>query len=281
MYSIKDIMIVDYNNLYGLITAPYYKFANNTFLTFPNFVTVVVSFTDYVRFIIDELHSSDPYDITFFSEDKKLYDIACELEPVLSVLEKATPDILDTSKDTKSRLEDYLDNISTNTKIDYNILELYYSYLVTIAQLQIVYCYTILAKNRNTMSSPARPLRILPSIGKTLNVFNEDHAKTDLQFIVEIRDAEYDANLASSYSIIDNYPLYSFFRDTIKVEIIKDNVKKEIIPNITSNILSYVEELPNNVKNNTLEVLKYACIVLQVAEKVKTDKVMYVLDNTI
>lgn len=279
----KDIMIVDYNNLYGLITAPYYKFANNTFLTFSDFACITVTFTDYVRFIIDQLHSSNQYDITFFNEDKKLYDIALELEPILSVLDKAIPHILkvpNSDDETSIKLESYLDNINQNHKLGYNVIELYYSYLVTMAQLQVVYCYTILTKNSSTLSTPARPFKIIPSIGAVLNALNEDSANTNLQFIAEIRDMPTDIP-SIPHALIDKFPLGEFYRDATLIMIEQDDKVKRIVPNILVNIESYAHDLPANVRTNILKILDNACAILYIASKVKEDNIMYVLDNNI
>lgn len=290
MYSNQNPLILDNNNIHSLFTLPCYRFSNSKLLVYTEFNTMITSFTDYIRFIIDQLHSSTQYDMTFFSNDSSLYAAAKEVEPVLATLEKVMPHIINpkeskidnNSKIIRDRLENYLDSVGKNIELGYKILDLYYDYLVSIAQIQVIYCYTILKKNKKaSSSSSARPFKVMPFVGNTLNSMNEDKKITDIEFLVEIRNAPL-LKKSIPYTILQDYPYGDLIKEAIKVTLTQqDGNDKVIIPNIISYIEETLENLPKSVAKNISSILDNACYILVIAEAVKRDKVMYVLEDSI
>ena len=282
MSSKQEPLILDYNNMHSLFTLPCYKFSNSKLLVYTEFNTIVTSFADYVRFVIDQLHSSTQYDMTFFSNDSALYEAARDIEPILSTLEKAVPHItnLNISNEIKTRLECYLDNISKNINLGYKVVDLYYDYLISMAQLQVIYCFIILKKNKKaSSSSSARPFKIIPHSGNILNSLNEDKGLTDIQFITEIRNAP-QLKKTIPLTVLEEYHYGDFIKEAIKVTIPQQDGIKVVTPDVLAYIQNAITTLPNNVRTNIEDILNTACYITVIAEAVKRDRVIYSLDDS-
>ncbi|WP_275372786.1 hypothetical protein [Clostridium tertium] len=263
MYSMNEVRVVDYNNLYTLFTCQYFKLPNSTYLIYNEYVSLVVSFTDYVRFVIDTMHSSTDYDISFVTQDKRLYTAARNIEPVLTVLSKITQNIRGTSYSEKVRhtIQEYLDNLRTN--IGYDFIYLYESYLTTIALLQVNYCRAILRKNYD-LKQAVRPFKILTSLGSGLEDFLEDgDENNDIQFITEIKLID-NKDLNNRDYNLDNLLIGDYLKD----EHSDAPVLEEINRNLVTATVQY--------KNSISEILDNAYRLLDTASQVKNDRVIYI-----
>lgn len=243
-------------------------------------MTLVITFQDYIKFIVDTMKDSEKLDSTFSIPDVELYDMALRIEPVLDTIERiyysigksqSIDDVVihnpTLPEKIVDKLQTYLDNLDHG--IGYDFINLYSHFLEMAACMQIIYCAEILKKNAPIGANTDRtqrankPFRILTTMGSISNFIedSEEH-EPQIQFITEVRTVNHDQpleNLLPSKAFLEG-DIYTLPTKT---------------PSHLQEIGYYLTNAIKPIKDSVGIILENANMQLNVAKAVKEDLTIY------